>query len=169
MAGVLVAYFSRTGVTEKLATQLAAKLGASLDRVEPRVSYAGRGGYMKAVWQSLFRQAPAVGCERDPADYSILIIGSPVWTGRLSPPMRSYLTHFRGRIGHVAAFWVSGGGLGYSGVRSEIEQLTGQALLATASFGEREVRGDTAGVKLETLAQAVHVRNPNVAAGLARE
>jgi flavorubredoxin len=158
MAGVLVAYFSRTGMTEKLATQLAAKLGASLDLVKPQVSYAGGGGYMKAVWQSLFRQAPEVACKRDPADYSILIIGSPVWTGRLSPPMRSYLTRFRGRIGHVAAFWVSGSGMGYSGVRSEIEQLTGQALLATASFGEREVRNDKADAKLEALAQAVRVR-----------
>jgi flavodoxin len=166
MAGVLVVYFSRTGVTEKLATQLAAKLGACLEPVKPAVSYAGRTGYMKAVWHSLLRRAPSVDCERDPADYSVVIIGSPVWAGRLSAPMRSYLTRFRGRMGHLAAYWVSASGQGYSGVRCEIERLTGQAVLTTASFSEREVLGDTAGVKLELLAQAVGAHLPGAAAGL---
>jgi flavodoxin len=155
MAGALVAYFSRSGVTESLATQLAAKLGASLEPVKPEASYAGRGGYMKAVLHSLFRRAPAVHCEHVPANHSVVIIGSPIWAGRLSAPMRSYLRRFDGHVGHVAAFWVSGSGQDYSAVRSEIEQLTGQALLATASFSEREVRSETAGPKLEALAQAV--------------
>jgi flavodoxin len=168
MAHVLVVYFSRTGVTERLAAQLAASLGAGLESVKPVEPYAGRGGYLKAIWHSLRRRAPAVDCERDPADYSVVIIGSPVWAGRLSAPMRSYLTRFRGRIGHMAAFWVSGSGQGYSGVRSEIEQLTGQALLATASFSEREAGNDTARAKLEALAQAIRLRLPDVAAGLER-
>jgi len=160
MAGVLVVYFSRSGVTEKLATQLAAKLGADLELVKPAVSYAGRTGYMKAGWHSLRRRAPAVDCKRDPTDYSVVIIGSPVWAGRLSAPMRSYLMRFRGRIGHMAAFWVSASGQGYSRVRSEIEQLTGQAALTTASFSEREVLSDTAGVKLELLAQVIGAHLP---------
>jgi flavodoxin len=168
MAGALVTYFSRTGMTESLATQLAAKLGAGLEPVKPHISYAGRGGFMKGVWHSLFRVASAVDCERDPADYSVVIIGSPVWAGRLSAPMRSYLTRSRGRFGHVAAFWVSGSGQGYNKVRAEIEELTGRTLLATASFSEREVRGDAVGVKLEVFAQAVRAHLPGVAAGLDR-
>lgn len=168
MAGVLVAYFSRTGVTERLATQLAANLGAVLESVKPQAPYGGRSGYLKAIWHSLFRRAPAVNCERDPADYSVVIIGSPIWAGRLSAPMRSYLRRFRGRIGQVAAFWVSGSGLDYSGVRSEIEQLSGQVLLATASFAEQEVRNDAAGAKLEAMAQAIRARLPDVAAGVGR-
>jgi flavodoxin len=168
MAGVLVAYFSRTGATERLATQLAARLGADLESVKPLAPYAGRGGYLKAIWHSLFRRAPAVDCQGDPADYSVVIIGSPVWAGRLCAPMRSYLTRFRGRIGLAAAFWVSGSGLGYSGVRSEIEQLSGQVLLASASFGEWEVRNDATGAKLEAMAQAIRVHLPDAAAGLHR-
>jgi flavodoxin len=163
MAGVLVAYFSRSGVTEKLATHLAGKLRASLEPVKPEASYAGRSGFVRGIWQSLLRLSPAVGCELDPADYSVVIIGSPVWAGRLSAPMRSYLKRFRGRTGAVAAFWVSGSGQDYSGVRSEIERLTGQALVATAGFNEREVLGNTAGPKLETLAQAIRARLPDAA------
>jgi hypothetical protein len=161
MARVLVVYFSRTGVTERLATRLAASLGAGLEPVRPAVSYAGLRGYLKAIWHSLVRRAPFVVCERNPADYSVVIIGSPVWAGRLSAPMRGYLTRFAGWIGPVvAAFWVSGSGQGYGGVRSEIEQLTGQGLLATASFSEREVRNGMADAKLEELAKAIRARLP---------
>jgi hypothetical protein len=53
-------------------------------------------------------------------------------------------------------------------VRSEIEQLSGQVLLASASFGEREVRNDATGAKLEAMAQAIRVRLPDAAAGLDR-
>jgi hypothetical protein len=109
--------------------------------------YAGRSGFLKGVLHSLFRKAPPVDCERDPADYSVVIIGSPVWAGRLSAPMRSYLTRFPGRIGPVAALWVSGSGLAYKKVRAEIEQLTGRTLLTAASFTEQEVRGAAADAK----------------------
>lgn len=168
MAGTMVAYFSRSGVTERLALQLAASLGADLEAVKPRAPYAGAGGFLKGVWHSLFRRAPLVDCERDPADYHVVIIGSPVWTGRLSAPMRSYLMRFRGRIGHVAAFWVSGSGQAYNGVSAEIEQLTGHVPLATASIGEREVHDDTAGAKLEAMARAIRVRLADAAAGPSR-
>jgi hypothetical protein len=69
--------------------------------------------------------------------------------------MRSYLTRFRGRIGPVAAFWVSGSGLTYRAMSAEIERLTGRAPLATANFAEREVGTGIAEPKLEALAQAL--------------
>jgi menaquinone-dependent protoporphyrinogen IX oxidase len=86
MADVLVVYFSRSGVTERLALQLAAKLGAEVESVKPLAPYAGAGGYFKGVWHSLFRRVPPVDCRRDPADYAVVVIGSPVWAGRLPPP-----------------------------------------------------------------------------------
>jgi len=155
MADVLVAYFSRSGVTERLAVQLAAKLGADVEPVKPLAPYAGAGGYLKGVWHSLFRRTPLVDCRRDPADYAVVIIGSPVWAGRLSAPMRSYLARFRGRIGSVAAFWVSGSGLAYKAVSGEIERLTGRAPLATASLAERDAGTGVADAKLEALAQVL--------------
>lgn len=155
MAKVMVAYFSRSAVTGQLASRLAAKLGADLETVRPLTRYMGRSGFLKGVLHSLFRRAPPVDCGRDPTDYSVVIIGSPVWAGRLSAPMRSYLIRFRGRIGPVAAFWVSGSGLAYKRVRAEIEQLTGHALLTAASFSEDEVRSAAADAKVESMVEAV--------------
>ena len=155
MAGVLVAYYSRSGVTEGLARRLAGRLGADLDPVQPKATYAGAGGFRKGVWQSLFRSAPPVDFQKDPGGYDIVILGSPVWAGRLSPPMRSYLKRCRGRIGAVAGFWVSGSGLPYKAVADEIERLAGRTLLASADFHEPEVAADAGEAKLEALALSI--------------
>jgi flavodoxin len=165
MAKILVAYFSRSGVTGQLAFRLAANLGADLETMRPMTRYTGGSGFLKGVLHSLFRRAPPVDCGRDPADYSVVIIGSPVWVGRLSAPMRSYLKRYRDRIGSVAAFWVSGSGLAYKQVGAEIEQLTGRTLLTAASFTEQEVRSTAADAKVEGIAQAVRTYLRDAASG----
>lgn len=163
MGDVLVVYCSRSGTTERLAERLATRLGADLERAVPRVPYDGARGYLRACRHSLLRRAPPVDCRRDPADYAAMVIGSPVWVGRLSTPVRSHLMRFRGRIGAVAAFWVSGSGARYSGVPAEIENLTGRALLATAHFGAREVDSAAADAKLNEIARALGTPQSNAA------
>lgn len=155
MADILVVYFSRTGSTERLAATLAAQLGADLDQIKPEAAYGGLRGYLRGIWHSLRRRAPAVTCDRDPANYALVIVGSPIWAGRLSAPVRAYLTRFGGRIGAVAAFWVSGGGASYRTVADEIEALTGRAPMASAAFAQREVGHAAAEAKLGKLVGAV--------------
>jgi menaquinone-dependent protoporphyrinogen IX oxidase len=156
MADVLVVYFSRSGSTERLATALAAQLGADLDRVRPAASYAGLRGYFRGVWHSLNRRTPTVECDRDPAAYRLVVIGSPVWAGLLSTPLRGYLARFGGRIGAAAAFWVSGSGAHYRAVADEIETRTGRKLLASVGFAQREVGRAAGDAKLRTFAGALH-------------
>jgi len=157
MAKVLVAYFSRSGTAEQLALQLAARLGADVDVVTPSPGYAGVGGYLRGIWHSLRRRAPAISCGRNPAGYALVVIASPVWAGRLSAPMRTYLMRFAGRIGALAAMWVSGSGLPYKAVGEEIRQIAGRAPLATASFAERDVRAGKADAELDRLAQTLRL------------
>jgi hypothetical protein len=155
MAETLVLYFSRSGMTATLAQELAKKLGASLGRVTPTASYAGPGGYLKGVWQALRGEAPPVEPSGDISRYALVVIGSPVWAGRLSPPMRSCLRGVRGRIEGVGAFWVSGSGAPYRAVGAEVERLTGKAPVATAAFSQREVVRGATDAKLEALAKAL--------------
>ena len=158
VADVLVVYFSRSGITALLARRLAEKLGADLDTVRPVKPYAGWVGFIGGVWQSLSRRAPAVECEYTPSSYALVIIGSPVWAGRLSAPMRSYLTRFGKEVDTCAAFWVSGGGADYIGLSDEIQQLTGRAPIATASFTEFEVVMGATAMKLGTMVRAIRNR-----------
>jgi len=151
MVDTLILYFTRSGTTEKLAIQLAKRLGADLEFIRPDISYSGIGGYFKGIWHSITGRAPTVDCKRDPAQYATVIMGSPVWAGRLSAPARGYLMRFGAQLGPLAAFWVSGSGAAYPALSAEIERLTGRPLLATANFGSREVGTGAADQKLDTL------------------
>jgi hypothetical protein len=78
MARILIAYFSRSGATARVAEQLSAKLGADLDRIDCEYSYAGTGGYFKGIAHSLLRREAPIRYQRDPENFSMVIIGSPV-------------------------------------------------------------------------------------------
>lgn len=156
MKKVLVAYYSRLGATEELARQLAARLDAEIDTIRlPSPAYVGLPGYWRGIWHALRHHLPDITCERDPADYAFLVVGSPVWAGGLSAPVRAYLTRFAGHIGPIAAFWVSGSGRAYPGLALEIEELTDRVPLATSSFSRHEVLKGTPGDKLDVLARDI--------------
>jgi menaquinone-dependent protoporphyrinogen IX oxidase len=153
---VLVAYFSRLGTTEELAHQLAIRLGADIDTIRlPSPTYVGIVGYWRGIWHALRHHVPDIACQRDPADYALLVVGSPVWAGGLSAPVRAYLKRFADRIGPIAAFWVSASGLAYPTIARQIEELTGQVPLATSSFGRREVLDSAASDRLDVLVRDI--------------
>ncbi|MGP8231866.1 MAG: flavodoxin family protein [Methylovirgula sp.] len=156
MTKILVAYFSRLGTTEELAHQLAARLGAEIDTIRlPSSPYAGIVGYWRGIWHALRHRLPDIAWQRDPAGYALLVVGSPVWAGSLSAPVRAYLTRFDGHIGPIAAFWVSGSGRAYPALAREIEDITGHVPLATTSFGRREVLDGATSDKLDALARDI--------------
>ena len=163
MSKIVVVYFSRSGTTAKLALELARKLDADVERVNSLASYKGARGYLKGVWQALRAAAPPVAPARDVTAYSLVVIGTPVWAGRLSPPMRSYLQSLGGRIERTAAFWVSGSGAPYQSIGAEIARLTRCSPVATASFSQREVDRGTESAKLDSLARALRSPLPRAA------
>ncbi len=157
MTDTLVAYYSRSGTTERLASQLAARLGADLEVVKTDQSYAGRTGYLKGIWHALSRRVLKVSPGRDAANYPIVIVGSPIWAGHLSAPMHSYLARYGRKIRPAAAFWVSGGGAAYENIVSEIETITGHPLLATAHFSQREIGAPATNSEMEKFVQALRL------------
>lgn len=155
MTQILVVYFSRCGAVERLAQHLAAQLDADLEPIFPEGHYAGPWGYLRAVWHSVSGGAPVVRTARSPQDYAVTVIATPVWAGRLAAPVRGYLKHAGSRIDTYAAVWVSGSGGAYKAVADEVSRLVGRAPLATAWFGEAEVRNGPPAERVKSVVDAV--------------
>jgi len=101
----LVVYFSRSGTTRKVAEELARALGADLERINDHEDRSGFGGYMRSGRQALkdvLVQIDEPG--RDPADYDLVIVGTPVWAYKMCSPVRTYLTNYASRIKDAAFF-----------------------------------------------------------------
>lgn len=87
MQKILVAYFSASGVTKKVAERLADAAGADLYEIVPENPYT----QADVNWKNPFARCnkewfkkldvPAVGTVENFADYDLVLIGFPIWYG----------------------------------------------------------------------------------------
>lgn len=135
--GTLIVYYSRTGNTERLARKLARRCGADLERIrDDGVERAGLSGYLRSAWQAWSGAKPAVRkAQRNPGDYDLVVIGTPVWCWSLAAPVRTYVSRHARQFKQVA-FFCTEGGSGDDRAFAELERLCGKAPLATLTVKE---------------------------------
>jgi len=160
VADVLVVYYSRSGVSERVARYLAGKLAADFDVIRPQANYRGANGFRRGVWHSILGRMPKVAHDKDPSRYRLVIVGSPVWAGKLSAPARSYLKANHGRISTLAAFCVSGSGQRYPNVFRAVERLSERPLAASTALAERDVTGGALGPALAPFLASLRTGEP---------
>ncbi len=105
---VLIAYYSWTGHVETVAKELAASLGADLDRIVPEKEYEGKEGYDRAGKEGMLHKKVPIKFSKDPSSYDLVIVGSPQWAFSVSSPARSYISMNKDKM-RKAAFYSSSG------------------------------------------------------------
>lgn len=140
---ILVAYYSRTGATKKLAGFLAEKLGAETEEIKDLKNRAGALGYLSAGRDGATRRLTKLEAPRfNPADFDLVVIGTPIWSFNLSAPIRTYLTEHKDEI-KQAAFFCTMGGKGDDKAFKEMGEIIGKKPAAVLSLKTKEaVMGD---------------------------
>lgn len=87
---VLVAYYSRTGNTKKVAMYLAKYYGFDLDEIKS-TKRAGIKGYLMSGFESATGKKPVITHKKNPKNYDYIIIGTPIWANTIASPIRSYI------------------------------------------------------------------------------
>lgn len=109
---ILIVYFTRTNTTKKAAELLAVKLSADLEEVKDQTDWSGVVGYMRAARAAMKEKNTVIGESRyDPAVYDLVVVGTPVWVGRVAPALRAYLAKNKDKIKRIAFFTTQGSGL----------------------------------------------------------
>ena len=140
MQKALVVYFSRTGFTKKIAAEITARLGADLDAIEDVRSRAGILGYLRSAREAFQKIAIEIKPgARNPVDYDLVILGTPVWAGHMSSPMRAYLRAHEGQLKRVAVFCTQGGS-GADKVFEEIAGVCARTPVATLALNDGEIK-----------------------------
>ena len=106
----LIVYYSRTGVTAKVANALAQACGADIERLQDLRPRDGAAGFLRSAWQG-WRKLPGeiAPPQRRPADYPFILLGTPVWAGQMSAPMRAYILRQREHFRRIGLFCTAGG------------------------------------------------------------
>lgn len=108
----LVVYYSRTGNTEKVGEKLAKKIGADTERIiDKKNRKTPLIGFILAGYHALKEKETEISeINHDPSDYDLVVVGTPVWAGAITPAVRTYLNMFREKLPKVAFYCTSGGG-----------------------------------------------------------
>lgn len=136
---ILIAYYSRTGITKKVAEILAQKLGAEIEEIEDTVDRSGVKGYLisgrDAMQKRLTKLEPTI---LNPADFDLVIIGTPIWGWNVSTPVRTYITENKDKFKKVA-FFCTMGGTGDNKAFAEMEKIISQKPVDIMALLTREV------------------------------
>lgn len=137
----LVAYYSRSNITKKLAENIADQIDGDIEQVIPKVNYQGKIGYARGGKDALTEKIVELDALKyNPADYDVVYIGAPVWASRAANPIISYLKQNEGKFNDVKFFLTAGS----SGFESSFEQMEkySKKPLKTLALTTKEVKKD---------------------------
>ena len=90
----LVCYYSLEGNTEFIAKKIADKTESDLLKIKPvnEINNSGFKKYLIGGFQTIFKHRPELqDYYISDKRYDLLFIGTPVWAGSITPPIRSFL------------------------------------------------------------------------------
>ena len=148
MKRILVAYFSASGVTKKVAENMAKAANADLFEIVPKQPYTGADlNWMDKQSRSTLEMKdkncrPAMAAKPDVSGYDVILVGFPVWWYREPSIIDTFMesADFTGKT--VVPFCTSGGsGLGDSAknmqfLASGAKVLDGKRFSSSASADE---------------------------------
>lgn len=129
---VLVAYYSHSGNTEKIANAIQTITGGTIFKIEPLVAYPTsynvvveqakneiNKGYMPELKNNI----------NNLEEFDIVYLGTPNWWSTIAPPVAKFLLEndLSGKI--IAPFCTHGGG-GLSGIQREIKKACSDTTIA---------------------------------------
>lgn len=136
---ILVVYYSRTGTTKKVAEMIAQKLGAEVEEIKDTVDRRGAKGYLisgrDAMKKKLTTLQPVA---KNPADFDLVITGTPIWGWNMSVPVRTYVTEQKDNFKSVA-FFCTMGGSGNKKAFLEMAEIIGKSPKSTLALTTKEV------------------------------
>ncbi len=90
----LIVYYSLEGNTEYVVNAIAGKLSADVLKLVPKKAYSDKG-FSKFFWggkSAVMAETPELEPYNvDFSEYDQVVIGSPVWAGTFTPPIRTFV------------------------------------------------------------------------------
>ncbi len=155
MSNVLIVYYSRTGATRRVAEELARIGDWELAPVIDLTPRAGLLGWARSLADALLGRGTELAPTReDPADFDVVVIGTPVWGRAVSSPIRSWLEERAGRL-PVVAFFATESARGADRAFRQMAELARATPIATLALRTADARHEPIAPRLATLVTAI--------------
>ncbi len=98
-----VVFYSKSGNTKKIAKIVSEKLGSDLEEIKDLKNRKGFFGFMISGFEAVTEKPSKIAqIEKNPENYDLVIVCTPVWAGSLSSPVRTYLQNYGKSIKKIA-------------------------------------------------------------------
>ncbi len=135
----LVVYYSRTGHTKKVAEAIADALSCDKEEITDTQIRAGPIGFLRSGYQARRKSLIHINdLQKDVAEYDLVIIGTPVWAGTVSSPVRTFVHNYKDHLNKVAFFSTHGGDESQEEF-NEMEAVCGKKPVSILSFSAKKV------------------------------
>lgn len=139
---VLIAYYSRTGTTEKVVKMIENEINADVERIDDDNKYKGAIGYMKGGLNAASgRMTEIKPTVKNPLKYDLTVIATPVWASRPAPGVMSYIHENKKNFTKIAGIATCKGSGGEKTL-DEISNKTGKTLKAGLVLTSADIAGD---------------------------
>ncbi len=144
----LIVFYSRTEITKRVAQKIAEKLGADSEELIDLQDRSGVIGYLKSGRDAVSKKFSDIEpIKKNPADYDLIILGTPTWANNMACALRNYLIQTKGQIKNTACFATQGGNSVNKAVVNMAE-LSGLKSMADLVLTSKEVIKDSYQEKL---------------------
>ncbi len=137
----LVVYYSRTGKTKIVADELIKALQCDVEEIVDTVNRSGPLGWLNSGRQAgsgaLTKLEPV---KKDPSQYDLVIIGTPIWARHVSTPVRTYLTENKEKFKNLA-FYCTEGSTGSETAFKEMGEIAGKQPKVTLTITTADLKG----------------------------
>ncbi|MDD5112173.1 MAG: flavodoxin [Candidatus Altiarchaeota archaeon] len=139
----LIVYYSLTGNNRKIAELLAKELSADIEEVKTVETLDLKNGLSmaKLALGAWLGKTPVIReASHKPSEYELLILGAPVWAGKLSSPMKAYMLENSATFPEKTALYVCCGGPKGDAAVDEMKKYSGKTPAATIVIREEKVK-----------------------------
>jgi flavodoxin len=135
----LVVFYSRDGTTRKAATIISEVLKCDIEELIDMRKRSGFLGYMRAGFDATFRRLTTIEePKKDPSSYELIVIGTPIWSSKMTPAIRTYLTQNKDQLKNGSFFCSTGSGSN-GNTFAEMQNICNKKPVATLEIKTDEV------------------------------
>ncbi|MCL2114872.1 MAG: flavodoxin [Methanobrevibacter sp.] len=135
----LIAYYSRTNITENVAKSLQKEFHADMEEIQDFKNRSGVIGWIKSCYDAI-KGIPAEikPLEKNPSEYDTVIIGTPVWASTMASPILTYITENKEKFKDIA-FFCTCGNSGYEETLAKMEEIATKEPLETLFLTKSDI------------------------------
>ncbi|MDR0911730.1 MAG: flavodoxin [Methanobrevibacter sp.] len=139
---ILIAYYSRTNVTatiiNEVVKEFSDEINVDIEVIKDKKNRNGSINYLLSVIDAVRRKNTEIeNIEKNPSDYDLLIIGTPVWAATMANPVLAYLNQIKDNVNDFATI-ITAGSSGFEQTLNDIESIIGQKVITTLNISTKD-------------------------------